>query len=267
MHSDILRDEPYRHLSMDLGRSWQANPSCSPLPPRSSLQAGRKQALWCAHTHTRTHGQPPWVVLCHHWPARSQPGCLLLMLVYEVRQAEICEWERSSVKLFYFPFSIFLIAGGRDVSSAFILPEQLPPVSGVPLLQHKLIDFAAPTPPGLCLLHHSQCSPSLRMVSITNGCLQHLCSTWDEVTAIWKSLSLAEDFLPPPPMVQAAIMGLAFAMEVPHTTLRPAADSRHRLPMEVVESPSPEVFMNRGDVALRAVDWWVWWGWVNSWTG
>jgi len=32
----------------------------------------------------------------------------------------------------------------------------------------------------------------------------------------------------------------------------------HRLPREVTESPSLEVFLNHGNVALRA-----WWGWVG----
>ena len=32
----------------------------------------------------------------------------------------------------------------------------------------------------------------------------------------------------------------------------------HRLPREVTESPSLEVFQNHGNVALRA-----WWGWVG----
>lgn len=113
MHSDILRDEPYRHLSVDLGRSWQAHPSRSP-PPRSSLQAGRKTHAG-VRTHTHTHGQAPRVVVCHHWPARSQPGCLLLVPVYEVRRAEICKRERSPAELLCSLFPPFLISGGRDV--------------------------------------------------------------------------------------------------------------------------------------------------------
>ena len=38
----------------------------------------------------------------------------------------------------------------------------------------------------------------------------------------------------------------------------------HRLPMEVVESLSPEVFKECGDVALGDVGQWAWWGWVSG---
>ena len=37
----------------------------------------------------------------------------------------------------------------------------------------------------------------------------------------------------------------------------------HRLPREVVEPPSLEVFNNRVDTALRDVRQWAWWGWVG----
>ena len=37
----------------------------------------------------------------------------------------------------------------------------------------------------------------------------------------------------------------------------------YRLPTEVVESASLEVFKNRGDVAVRDV---VWWGWADVWS-
>ena len=37
------------------------------------------------------------------------------------------------------------------------------------------------------------------------------------------------------------------------------------LPMEVVESPSPEIFKKHVDVALRNVVRWAWWGWVDNW--
>jgi len=39
-----------------------------------------------------------------------------------------------------------------------------------------------------------------------------------------------------------------------------SGDAVSQLPREVVESPSLEVFRNRGDVALRAQ-----WGWVDGW--
>ena len=41
----------------------------------------------------------------------------------------------------------------------------------------------------------------------------------------------------------------------------------NRLPGQVVESPSLEVFERRVDVALRdTVWWWTWQCWVNGWT-
>jgi len=40
-----------------------------------------------------------------------------------------------------------------------------------------------------------------------------------------------------------------------------AVGQRHRLPREVVESPSPEVFKNHVDVVHGQ---WAWWGKVDS---
>ena len=40
----------------------------------------------------------------------------------------------------------------------------------------------------------------------------------------------------------------------------------HRLPSEVVESLSLEVLKKHGDVALRDMVKWAWWGWVDGWT-
>ena len=40
----------------------------------------------------------------------------------------------------------------------------------------------------------------------------------------------------------------------------------HRLPGEMVDSSSLEVFNKYIDVALRDVVYWAWWGWVDGWT-
>ena len=40
----------------------------------------------------------------------------------------------------------------------------------------------------------------------------------------------------------------------------------NRLPREVVESLSWEIFKKHGDMALRDTVYWVWWGWVDDWT-
>jgi len=40
----------------------------------------------------------------------------------------------------------------------------------------------------------------------------------------------------------------------------------NRLPREVAESPSLEVFKKRVDMALQDMVWQAWWCWADSWT-
>jgi len=49
--------------------------------------------------------------------------------------------------------------------------------------------------------------------------------------------------------------------------LRKSGQHWHRLPRGVVESVvSLEGFKKHGNVALRDVGEWAWWGWVGGWT-
>lgn len=95
--------------------SGEAGKLTRPAPPlpEAACRLEERRTPVCAHTHT--HGRAPRVVVCHHWPARSQPGCLLLVPAYEVRRAEICKRERSPAELLCSLFPPFLISGGRDV--------------------------------------------------------------------------------------------------------------------------------------------------------
>lgn len=147
------------------GEAGKLTRPAPPLPEAACRLEESKHAGVRAHSRTHTHGQAPRVVVCHHWPARSQPGCLLLVPAYEVRQAEICKRERSAAELLCSLFPPFLISGGRDVGfhSAGAAASSLRSSS----LTAKADGFHSTSP------SRPLSSPSLMVISISEDGLHH----------------------------------------------------------------------------------------------